>query len=1050
MLSSVPTRRHQRPRYSAARTFFTTLALGCMLGAYVVLNEKYNPNPAGHELRARDLDGLDNSSDVSRSPPFHRSRAKYRQCHLVHHAKDQCAYVRKHCPDEQAGIFAYLELYYCDLSNAQPLAGIILTIWLCLLFSTIGIAASDFFCINLSTIANMLHMSQNMAGVTFLAFGNGSPDVFSTFAAMNTNSGSLAVGELIGAAGFITAVVAGSMAIVRPFKVPKLSFTRDVIFFLIAAAFSMTFLYDGKLHVWECLTMVGLYIFYVITVLVWAWWMERRKRKRRAEAAARAHFAAPGHEEAEVFEQYRDDEDEDGQQDGPGSMGARSPSGSLDAVSALERGGSYSRELSQERRLEDDEEEADRERFLGEINSNMRLSRPRMRSRANTQSVIRPSLVGALEFRAVMASLQKSRNLQPVPLGVQRYSDDDGNMSTVSDPTSRPARSESHSQPSMGHLLVPNDGPSSRMRAVSVNDADSSRAWERRTRTPRLQPVRVPSADLLGPVDEHDPEGGLQLTGKTRKISSPPSSAHSRQSSRSNASLSPRGGQSPDHLGPPDPNGPMRGPSGILDRQRPRLTIPGTYPSVGSPTAPFPAYTDAFTASPMPHSRPPSIHLPPPSRSPSDYQDHDTYFGDGIEDERPLSWWPYDHLPAPGLILSTLFPTLVNWKAKTAWEKLLGIVACPSVFLLTLTLPVVDTQADDEDEEPEDPHVPDLTISPPKPSDQGLNGEANYSDEPRPGASSSQPLISVSDEAGDSGDPNYASALSHGVEHGTVVAVPAREDATQRRQSSATSHPAPSRRSTPPQQESPRPWNRWLLLVQLFTAPLFMATIYWANTQERSHTVLLRGILISLLVSLVLLIPILLFSTPARAPTWRPFLCFAGFLVSIAWISTIANEVVGVLKTLGVVVDISDAILGLTIFAVGNSLGDLVADITVARLGFPVMALSACFGGPLLNILLGIGVSGCWITLRGAKAAAAAGVHLDHVPSYHVDVGRSLIISGITLLVTLAGLLVAVPLRGWRMDRWIGWGLVALWAASTIANVVLEAVARSSGSGSTG
>ena len=37
---------------------------------------------------------------------------------------------------------------------------------------------------------------------TFLAFGNGSPDVFSTFAAMGSNSGSMAVGELIGAAGF--------------------------------------------------------------------------------------------------------------------------------------------------------------------------------------------------------------------------------------------------------------------------------------------------------------------------------------------------------------------------------------------------------------------------------------------------------------------------------------------------------------------------------------------------------------------------------------------------------------------------------------------------------------------------------------------------------------------------------------------------------------------------------------------------------------------------------------------------------------------------------
>ena len=57
---------------------------------------------------------------------------------------------------------------------------------------------------------------------------------------------------------------------------------------------------------------------------------------------------------------------------------------------------------------------------------------------------------------------------------------------------------------------------------------------------------------------------------------------------------------------------------------------------------------------------------------------------------------------------------------------------------------------------------------------------------------------------------------------------------------------------------------------------------------------------------------------------------------------------------------------------------------------------------------------------------------------YQIDVGGTLIISGVTLLVTLLGLLIVVPLNGWKMDRKIGWGLVALWSASTIGNVVVE------------
>lgn len=98
-------------------------------------------------------------------------------------------------------------------------------------------------------------------------------------------------------------------------------------------------------------------------------------------------------------------------------------------------------------------------------------------------------------------------------------------------------------------------------------------------------------------------------------------------------------------------------------------------------------------------------------------------------------------------------------------------------------------------------------------------------------------------------------------------------------------------------------------------------------------------VLYSLLLSLVLLALLVFITVEHIRPKHHYTLCFMGFVISIAWISTIAGEVVGVLQTLGVVLDISEALLGLTIFAAGNSVGDLVADITVARLGHPVMAL---------------------------------------------------------------------------------------------------------------
>lgn len=151
---------------------------------------------------------------------------------------------------------------------------------------------------------------------------------------------------------------------------------------------------------------------------------------------------------------------------------------------------------------------------------------------------------------------------------------------------------------------------------------------------------------------------------------------------------------------------------------------------------------------------------------------------------------------------------------------------------------------------------------------------------------------------------------------------------------------------------------------------------------------------------------------------------FSGFVFAISWVSIVANEVVGILKALGVIFHISDAVLGLTVFAVGNSLGDLVANMTVAKMGFPMMALSACFGGPMLNILVGVGVSGL--------------VVMPDSSGYQVELSHTLVISGITLLLTLVFLLVAVPLNKWRLSRTLGIITVLFWIVATTVNVILE------------
>ena len=946
--------------------------------------------------------------------------------------------------------------------------------WLGLLFSTIGIAASDFFCINLSTIASILGMSESMAGVTFLAFGNGSPDVFSTFAAMKTHSGSLAVGELIGAAGFITAVVAGSMALVRPFKVARKSFVRDVGFFIVAASFSMVFLADGHLHLWECAVMVAFYVFYVATVVVWHWSLRRRSRRRLLEDAARGNFYTPGADEAEN-EPYHDEDDEDA-----AARSSRAPTRtvSADDFANLERGGSPMLKALDE---EADADDQTRDRYLAEISSNMRVSRRKPGERRNTANPIRPSLVGALEFRAVLSSLQKSRNIQTIPINLRRYSDDPSytlaqqqeTLSSTSNPELSYDDMDAHDaatntllRPSIvGELSGPN-----RIRAVSANDAQSLQ-FDPRT----LQNAPVPEIDILAATPSET--GGLQPSVPTAEHRLSPSSPSPAPSlslspaadefgyfSTSPAPMSPlQHGRTGELLAPPEDNvlGSRNHAHSRVDSQQdnngltkdsqkfigkpsmPKIDIPRSPSSQSSrgssPCSQFPAYHDDPTFITL--SRTPSIRLPPSSIG-SGSTFHQNLYQE-LED-KPMRWWPYQVLPPPRILVSTLFPTLYSWKDKNLWEKLLGLIAAPSVFLLAITLPVVEVDKE-EDEELPDIVDPDPGLLSPHRSRSRSNSTAVAALPP-----DSPPTDSASNGGGPE-PPNVRKMGKHGTRSPSINIVEP-EDGTAIQ--SLPKEPRPLHQPRPesnmetnsptpaPPISSPKEWNRWLVATQIFTGPLFIVVLLWANTDPSlSPRNLLLPSLYALIASLVIFAILILTTTPSHAPKYRYILCFFGFIVSIAWISTIANEVVGVLKAFGVILGISDAILGLTIFAVGNSLGDLVADITVARLGYPVMALSACFGGPMLNILLGIGLSGLYMTIqKGEKRHERhPGKPIRYKP-YQIEVGGTLLVSGVTLLVTLAGLLIVVPMRGWWMDRRVGLGLVALWCASTIGNVAVEIV----------
>ncbi|ODV87936.1 hypothetical protein CANARDRAFT_26112 [[Candida] arabinofermentans NRRL YB-2248] len=183
-------------------------------------------------------------------------------------AHDTCNYIKESCDGRN---FKYINLYYCsgvaqNLPNYVVLIGFLFII-IILLF-ILGLLASNYLTPNLTFIAKFLQLSDKLAGLTLISLANGSPDIASTYVAMNSHATSLAIGELLGSANFALTVVIGCMALIRPFKVDYNTFIKDMLLFGFLICLAFMVLIDGEIKLYESITMCLSYAIYIIVNLV--------------------------------------------------------------------------------------------------------------------------------------------------------------------------------------------------------------------------------------------------------------------------------------------------------------------------------------------------------------------------------------------------------------------------------------------------------------------------------------------------------------------------------------------------------------------------------------------------------------------------------------------------------------------------------------------------------------------------------------------------------------------------------------------------------------
>ncbi|XP_078036875.1 mitochondrial sodium/calcium exchanger protein [Augochlora pura] len=190
-------------------------------------------------------------------------------------AADRCEWVRNTHDCTTDSVFQYTSILFCHF-NSENMAffafGLILMIlWLLYMFLVLGSTADNFrrrsFCPSLEVIAEILQLSENIAGVTILAFGNGAPDIFTSIVS-GSDEGIIMFTELIGAGVFVTAIIAGSIAVVKPFRVSLKPLMRDACFYMLSVCWISYVVRDETIQLWEAISFLLCYVIFIAVVVL--------------------------------------------------------------------------------------------------------------------------------------------------------------------------------------------------------------------------------------------------------------------------------------------------------------------------------------------------------------------------------------------------------------------------------------------------------------------------------------------------------------------------------------------------------------------------------------------------------------------------------------------------------------------------------------------------------------------------------------------------------------------------------------------------------------
>ncbi|XP_045679694.1 sodium/potassium/calcium exchanger 4 isoform X2 [Phyllostomus hastatus] len=134
------------------------------------------------------------------------------------------------------------------------------------MFYALAIVCDDFFVPSLEKICEKLHLSEDVAGATFMAAGSSTPELFASIIGVFITHGDVGVGTIVGSAVFNILCIIGVCGLFAG-QVVRLTWwavCRDSVYYTLSVVVLIAFIYDEEIVWWEALVLIILYIFYIL------------------------------------------------------------------------------------------------------------------------------------------------------------------------------------------------------------------------------------------------------------------------------------------------------------------------------------------------------------------------------------------------------------------------------------------------------------------------------------------------------------------------------------------------------------------------------------------------------------------------------------------------------------------------------------------------------------------------------------------------------------------------------------------------------------------